>query len=454
MSLTASLAEFIVNTGYEDLHKEVVQAEKNSFLDTLGIALGGSVEEGPKIVSNFVSQMGGEPVSSIIGHGVKNSPQNAALVNGTSGDILGMSDTGTTMNHPSVAVLPAVWALAELTGASGKDIILAHILGVEVSSKIGRALMPDFDIKGWHPCSVFGTFGAAAAAGKILQLDVTKMANALGLAGVETSGVKGGMGTMAKSFSRGRAAADGVIAAMLAGMGFTGPTNILEGRDGFLQTFGNGASGDGIIASLGNPYEFVSPGLTLKPYPSCTCSHSSIDIMLKLKREHGFTPDDVESVEFFVSPQTANYLKFPDPKTPLEAKYSLQFCCAAALIDGDVGIDTFSWEKMADPNIVRLMTRIKMSVSRELAQLGYRPTSAPHGSKAMVRLRNGTELSHRQDTDTWGPENPPSWDSLLSKYRKCAQRVLSLNQIDESANIIACLEDVKDIHHLMDVVRA
>lgn len=453
MGLTVSLAEFIVKAKYEDLPQRVVQAAKTSFIDTMGLALAGSVEDGSKILTEFVQRTGGNPVASLIARGFKSSTRNAALANGLSGDIVGASETTSVMIHASMVVLPAVWALAEETRASGKDVILAHVLGVEAACKIARPLHPALGKKGWHPSSVFGVFGATAAAGKILGLDAWSMANALGIAGIEASGTKAGMGTMSKAYSRASTAEHGVVAATLARMGFTGPTTILEGLDGFLQTFGDGVSGDSIVPSLGNPFEFDSPGVILKPYPACTCSHTTVEGMLRLRAEHGLKPGEVESVECFVTPAVANMLKFPDPKDPFEAKYSLQFCCAAALVDGAVDMSTFTREKLADAEIINIMKRTKMTVSHELARLGYDPAGARFSSTVVVRLKSGEEYRSRQDLCPWGPENPPSHEEVLSKYRANAKLVLGPDLLEESIRIMEHLEDSRDIQRLMDIVR-
>lgn len=453
-ALTEQLATSVSRVQFDELPAAVVQRAKNSILDTIGVALAGAAEPGARMLAGYVAQNGGKPACSLWGHRAKSSARNAALANGMSAHMLGYSDLSVTpVVHPSISVLPAVLSLAEAHAMSGEDVIAAYVIGVEVACKLGEVVGSQFNIKGWHPCSVLGAFGATAGAARTLGLDPAKTANALGLAGMQTAGIKAGMGTMAKAYGAGRAAENGVVGAELANAGFTGPTAVLEGVDGFLQTFGDGASAERMMEGFGKPYHFVRPGIALKPYPSCTCSHTSIKSVLTLREQHGIEPDAVREIECSVSPAVANYLKFPRPRDALQAKYSLQFCVAAALIDGIVDIDTFVDERVRDPQVVALMERTRMVISPELAALGFNPQEAPFGSRVTIRLRDGRELHHRQDKGPWEPDTAPSWDELLSKYRSCAGRVLEGRSVDETVAVIARLEERRDVMHLMDLLR-
>jgi 2-methylcitrate dehydratase PrpD len=452
--LTKSLANYAVATSYSDLPDEVIKLAKNSFLDTVGITLAGSVEAGSQIIASFAEETGGPPVASIVGKHFKTSSRNAALANGTTAHILGFSDLSVPrMFHPSISVLPSVLALSEEYRVEGKHVILAYVIGVEVCCKIASALNPELTQKGWHPCSIFGSFGAAAGAGKIIGLDDNQMANALGIAGMETAGLKVGMGTMTKAYGAGRAAENGVVASMLAEKGFSGPTNVFEGRDGFLQTFGDGVSGQKMLENLGDPYDFMSPGITLKPYPSCTCSHTSIAAILSLKKESPFSLEDIESVICSVSPAVANYMKFPNPKNLFEAKYSLEYCVAVALVDGKVDIQSFSNEKLHDRRIRDTIGLVEMRISPELAELGYSPSSAPMGSEVTVQLKNGKRHTCRKDKGPWEHEGAPSESELISKYETCASLVLDAKQIEQTIGIILDLEKAEEISSLMDIIR-
>lgn len=454
VAITAKLAEFVVNTGYEDIPSEVLRLAKNSFLDTLGIALGGMLERAPQLLVRYVTEQGGTPSATLLAQGLMTNAPNAALVNGTAADIAGWSDISVIqMTHPSVSICPAVWALGEQTKASGKQALLAHIVGIEVANKIGAGIKPGFQLKGWHPLAILNTFGAAAAAAKLLNLDINQTSNAFGIAGAEASGIRAAMGTMSKAYGAGRSARDGIVCAQLASMGYTGPTNVLEARDGFLQTFGDGASGDGILEHLGNPFEFAFPGITLKKFPACTRSHNGIQAILNLREKYGLSADNVDSIECLVTPAVVDYLKFPSPKSKFESKYSMEFCVATALKDGRVVISSFSDEKVIDPGLVSLMQRVKMSVWQDYARYGYNPPHAPYGCLIKIKLKDGCEVSEQVDKGPWEPETPPTWDDLIEKYRSSSELVLSKDRSDQSIGIVESLEQCDDISELMGLVR-
>ncbi len=451
--ISRKISEFIVNARFEDIPPAALMRVKNSFLDTLGIALGGMVEAAPKILLDYVREQGGSPSATVLASNIRTNAPNAALVNGTAADIVGWSDISVIqMNHPSVTICPAVWAVGEQVRASGRDALLAHIIGVEVADKLGAGIKPGFQLKGWHPLAVLNTFGAAAAAGKLLGLDTTRMGHALGIAGAEASGMRVAMGSMSKAYGAGRSARDGIICALLSTKGYTGPLDVIEGRDGFLQTFGDGASGAGILENLGNPFEFVSPGITLKKFPACTRSHNGIQGTLDLCKKHNIKPEDVESVECLVTPAVVDYLKFSSPVSKFQAKYSMEFCVATAIRDGRVVIPSFTDEKVADPELLALMKKVRMSVWDEYAKFGYNPPHAPYGCLVRIILKNGQLVSQQVDQGPWEPQTPPSWNDLVEKFRANAEMVLPGHIVDQTVDMVYQLERLDDISELMTLV--
>lgn len=451
--ISRKIAEFITNARFEDIPPEAVTRVKNSFLDTLGIALGGMVEAAPGILLEYVRDQGGTPSATVLAGNYRTNAPNAALVNGTAADIVGWSDISVIqMTHPSVSICPAVWAMGEQVRATGRDALLAHIIGVEVADKLGAGIKPGFQLKGWHPLAVLNTFGAAAAAGKLLGLDADRMGHALGIAGAEASGMRVVMGSMSKAYGAGRSARDGIICALLSARGYTGPHDVIEGRDGFLQTFGDGASGAGILENLGNPFEFISPGITLKKFPACTRSHNGIQGTLDLRKRHNIRPDDVESVECLVTPAVVDYLKFSSPTSKFQAKYSMEFCVATAIRDGRVVIPSFTDEKVTDPGLLSLMKKVRMSVWDEYAKFGYNPPHAPYGCLIRIKLKNGEVVSQQVDQGPWEPQTPPSWDDLVEKFRANAEMVLPGPVVNQVIDMVARLEQLDDISTLMTLV--
>jgi len=453
-AITSALVNFVCNARFEDISAEVLLRAKYSFFDAVGVSIGGSVEPGPQLLARFVKESGGVPASSVIGHGFKTTPQYAAWVNGTATDVNGWADFSVThMNHPTASICPAVLALGEARSASGRDIMLAYILGVEISNKVAAGVKPGFHLKGWHALGVCNTFGAVAAAGKLLRLEQQQLANAFGIAAAEASGVKASMVTMTKSYVAGGSARDGITAALLAQMGFTGPVDVMEARDGFLQTFGDGVDGHQMVEHLGDPFEFVSPGLTLKSYPSCTHTHTAIHAALELKREHNIQAADVESIQSAVTPVVADFLQWHDPQTRVEAKFSMEFCVASALVEGKMDMANFADDSLSSPAIRDLMGRVNMIVSPELARLGYNPEMAPSGCILTIRLKSGKEYVRRMLKGPWEPETPPSWAALSTKFDSCARTVLRPAQISDVMSMLREVERLDDVGGLMDAIR-
>lgn len=453
-AITGALVDFVARTRFEDIPPAVVHRAKLSFFDAVGVAIGGSTEPGPRILAQFVRESGGASSASVIGHGFKATPQYAAWVNGTSTDVNGWADFSVAhMNHPTASICPATLASGEAHHATGKEVLLAYILGVEISNKIAQGVKPGFQIKGWHALGVCNTFGAAAAAGKLLGLGPELLANAFGIAGAEASGIKASMVTMTKSYVAGGSARDGITAARLAQLGFTGPEDVMEARDGFLQTFGDGADGRQMLEHLGEPFEFVSPGLTLKSYPSCTHTHTAIYAALELMREQNIRPEDVESIECAVTPVVNDFLQWHDPRNKVEAKFSMEFCVASALTEGKLDMDNFSEDKLASPTLRALMPRVTMVVSPELARLGYNPDIAPSGCILTIRLKNGATYVRRQYKGPWEPQTPPGWDALADKFRSCARGVISADRVKRVMGLLRNLEEVDDVSRVMDLVR-
>ena len=453
--LTAALAKFAIHTPYEALPAEVIAGVRRSQLDTLGVMIGGvAVDEAPRILARFAADTGARGSCTLIALGQRASAPYAALVNGTSGDVIGFSDVvAETMNHPSTSICAAIWALAETTGATGREILAAHAIGLEIAEKIGHGVRPGFHQKGWEPRGLQNTFGAAAACARLLGLDAEQTANALGICGAEASGMRAVKGTMSKAYIAGMAARNGLEAASLARLGYTGPTNVFEAKDGVLQTFGEGASGADIAQRLGNPWEYVEPGITYKMYPMCTCTHTGIEAARALKRTHGFETGDVVSITCSTTPGAFDWLPFNAPVNKFQAKYSMPFAVAMALLRDGVTISDVTDEVVHSPEVTALMRKVRVDVLPEYAAAGYTPSDAPYGCRVEVTLADGTVHATRHDRSGWEPTTAPSWDALAGKFRGCAAPVLSEDAIDACIGIVAGLEQAGGIGDLMDLVR-
>ena len=327
MEVVKKLAEFVVKTNFEALPQEAVTVAKKAFLDTLGVALAGSIEPASKIITGFVKKLGDRPSCGIIAGKVRTSSLNAALANGVIAHVLDYDDTGAgSQGHPSVPLFSTVLALGEELGCSGKEILTAYVLGAEVWAKVA-AQMPMLHMKGWHPTAVFGTLGAGMAAAKLLKLNVEQTMMALGLAGSQAAGVVQNFGTFTKSFHAGNAARSGIMAALLVKDGYTATQDILEGHVGFPVTFFGGEKVNvaGMAENLGHPFAVVSPGVNVKKFPACYATHRAIDATIHLAKENNLKPEEVAEVDVQVPPRTVKILFYDKPTTALRSEIQHAF---------------------------------------------------------------------------------------------------------------------------------
>jgi len=450
MGTTEQIAGFIVGTDYESIPGEAISAAKNGFLDGLGVTLAGSIEPSSEIMANYVKDVGGHPEAGIIGYGFKSSAPQAALANGTMAHALDYDDFITPMSgHPTVPVLPAVLALGQLKHRSGRDVLAAYITGLEVETRIGSGIGDHHYAAGWHPTATLGTLGAAAAAAKLLDLDISQTRMALGIAASQASGLRQNFGTMSKPFHAGMAARNGIVAATLAGKGFTADENILESRFGFLPVLGGEGEYDlaAVTKDLGSPFVVVSPGLDIKPYPCCRFTHRCIDAMLHIVAEYHPAPEDVTSVECHTSTFVPRIVTHHRPGTALEGKFSMEYCMARAIIDGDMRIVQFTEEKVLDPAVQELLKKVRYvhppgAEDRSLAE------------KVVVILRDGTQYSHEVLYAKGSPENPLTHEELTTKYRDCAGTVLPPEVKERSLEMVFNIEELGDITELCELITA
>src|SRR5437899_10063560 len=291
MGLTQDVANFVSKTKYRDIPTEVVCLARGFILDGLGVALAGSTDDCSRIVQAHTRQIGGRDESTIIGTGLRAPAPKAALANGVAGHAMDYDDTQLStskqavyglLTHPTTPVLAAVLAIGEKEKIRGKDFLLAYILGVEVECRIADAINPHHYQSGFHSTATMGGFGAAMAVGKILRLKEEALIRTLGVAASTASGLRENFGTMTKPLHAGRAAENGVTAALLAQAGFTSATNILEARRGFFHAMGGGCDESKIAGKLGRPYFMQDPGISIKPYPSGSLSHPAQDLIRDL----------------------------------------------------------------------------------------------------------------------------------------------------------------------------
>lgn len=449
MRLTDEITDCVMNTSYDQIPYEAIEIAKRCVLDTIGVALAGCKEPASKILIDYVREHGGNGEASLIGCDLRATATDAALANGTISHALDYDDnTWAYIGHPSAVILPAVLTLGEKVRASGKELLCSFIVGFEAACRIGSLATPLLSEIGWHTTSVVGVYGAAAAAGKILKLNRQEIAYAMGIATSESSGVKANFGTMTKSFHAGKAACDGVTAALLAQKGLTSADDALEHRYGFLKVFAKRAMIRSKRGRWGNPFAIVNPGVTFKKYPSCTGTHPAIDAVLSLVDEHDIYPQDVQSISCGTTPDVPKEVFYSTPRTGLEGKFSMPFCLSLALSERTALLAQFSDEYVNKPAIKELMKKCSIYVEAKLTK--KQGIFSPAGI-VEIKLKDGKRYSRRVDLAKGNPENPLSQEELIGKFKDCAMTRLPVGKVDCLLETIMHLEEIEDVTKLMDL---
>ena len=445
MGATEKIARFIVETDYEAIPREAVEKAKRTALDCLGAALAGIGEPVSRTITAYVDKLGGTAQASVFGAAFKASVADAALANGTIAHALDYDDCGVKIGHPSVLVLPAVLSLGEQLGASGREILAAYTVGLEVEGKL--ALHADFKLMQarLNHQTWYGSIGAAAACAKLLRLDVAKTRMALGISGNFACGLSANHGSMVAAMSAGNACRNGVIAALMAREGITANHDIIEAKNGFYDTLVGPGHYDAerMAQTLGNPFYIESPGIGLKKYPSCYHTHRALDGVFKLLGEHPINHKEIAEIDVGTSERAMRVLAFSEPATPYQAKYSMPHCIAAAVVDQQVTLETFTTEKMQNPAIIEAKRKVHLSfpdvpIWPGLADVG--PDTEFVGNPVTIRTKDGRSYSARVDIPRGDPALPLTDDELLTKYRDCGRSQLRAEQLERSIDVILGLE--------------
>ena len=424
MGLTSRLAAFAVGRSFSDIPAQAIGNCKQMMLNAAAVGLAGSAEKEGQIIAEYVQQVGGSTHCTVIGTAIRTSPVNAALANGTMVHVLDYDEAILRRaNHPSNSIYPTVMALGEQLAATGKEALAAFTIGCEVSTKIGIVgdldkLQPPISSLGWHLEGVAGTIGSTAAAGKLLKLGQEQMENALAIAVSEASGIKSNFGTSTKSLHCGRAAMNGIMAAMLAQKGFTGAKDAIEGPKGFLDCFrrDRNVDEDDFIRQLGNPFDVVDPGMALKLYPCGSATHTAIDAALRLRSEHKINPKEVRSVRVAIPPHMA--MPFPRPETGLQGKFSVHYCVATALVHGQPRIHHFTDAAVRDPEVVAMLDKTTVETTEKATKEVSRP------STVALTLAGGQEIACRIEHPKGHPSDPLTAQELEDKFLYCSRDIL------------------------------
>jgi 2-methylcitrate dehydratase PrpD len=431
--VTRRLAAFVHDAPAGGVSARGVDVIRQAVLDLCGVTIAASGEPASRIAVEYARSQAADGPAAVLGGGVRLAPTLAALVNGTAGHALDFDDIGLGAGHVSVAIVPAVLAVAELTGADGAAFVDALAVGYEVAHRL-TTMYTDTRLgpyaAGYHKPSVYSVFGAAAGAARLLGLTATQTAHALGIAASQSGGLRANFGTMTKPLHAGLANRTGVEAALLARSGFTASTEALEQRFGWHDVICAGEGDlDAVIDGLGDGYA-IDEGLVFKLYPCCGANHYAIDGTIALARDADLREVDVDHVEVWIEERNLNeVLVYPWPRTPLEGKFSLAYNVAAALADGEVTADTFTASALARLEAVR--DKVAVHATTELPQ---------NGARIAITTTDGRTLEREQLVLRGSLADPMSFDQLECKFRANVAGHIHPDAIDEVVSAIGCLE--------------
>lgn len=447
MNLSEQLADYIINTRYEDLPSDVVEFTKICILDYFSSAIAGSDQEAIRKIDDLVNEMGGEPQAALVTGG-KTSVTQAALLNGAASHIVEQDDIHKgSIIHAATVVIPAALAIAEWKKLSGKELITAVVIGYEVCYRIGEAVTPSHYYY-WHNTATCGTFGAAAATSKLLQLNREQIIHALGSAGTQAAGLWEFIedGAMSKQLHPGKAAMNGVISALLAEKNFTAAKRILEGKRGFFEAMSEEYDVTKVTNNLGQHFKILENAF--KIHASCRHTHHAMDLMIDLAKERDIPLDYIERINVKTYQVAIDITDNATPDTQYAAKFSLQFCTALALLTGDGGLDAFNKESLWDEDIRKLMNRVKVSVDPEVNS----QYPDKWGAIVEVKLTTGEWITKKTDFPKGDPENPVSKEDLLNKF-KTLTKSLSAEAQHVLSEKIMHLEHLDTLEGLFDFTK-
>jgi len=447
--ITEKLARFVVETPLDKIPASVLQGARDALIDTIGVAIAGTLEPIADIALAWLNDIGAKPQATFWGRPLRTSPAEAAFVNGMCAHALDFDDSLPSLRgHPSPTMVPAALAVAETVGASGAQVLAAHALGLEVAGKLGRAMGHGHYLRGWHSTATIGAFSCTAAAARLWKLDVQQLRAAWGLTASQMSGLVRNFGTMTKPFHAGHAARIGVLSAWMAKHGFTADMSIFDGKNNVLDTY---AGEDGVpfaevVERLGSPWEMIEPGIYVKRWPCCYCNHRPIGGLLALIEKHGIKPQEVNAIEIGFPPGSDTALVSQNPTTGLEGKFSIEYVAAATVLDGKLTLETFT-----DAMVQRPAVRALMAKSRRyrIEDQGVFSGVVGYNDIAIDTTRGRFEM--RVDKVPGSPAAPMTPQDRIEKFLDCASRVLGE---PGAKHLLGLLERCSELADARELVRA
>jgi len=453
-AVTEHLTRFIRETEYDDISADVRDLAKGHILDALGLSLAGATTPGSRIIADHIAGLNCDGQSHVFGTDLVTAPQFAALANGAAIHAHDYDDTCpqhlADRNgglHATGPVMSAALAMAEPSGMSGRAVLEAFHVGVEVACRINHAIDNRHYAGGFHASGTVNVFGAAAAASRVLDASHETVLTALGLAASHSSGIRENFGTMTKPYHSGHAAEGGTVSAQLAARGFTAATNALEAPRGFFAAGGGGFDPVQVMDRLGSPWAFEDPGVWIKPHPSGALNHAAMTLLRTWLREGRVAADRVQAVRLRTNANVVNTLLHSNPKTWLEAKFSLPFNAAAILVRGRARLAEFTDAVVQDPDIRAMMDKIDYRAFDTIEE-GYTNTT----TLIDIDLSDGSTVSGRVDYPKGSPQDPMSYDEVAEKFEECADYAEWPK--DKAARIVGLVRDFEAIDDVRTLTAA
>ena len=449
MGITQDLAKYCSELEYRQLPEEVVDRAKYFFLDFIGVACRGSKEDSSQSMYRFIQETGSTNRGGVLIGTKKRAPfVYSALANGTAGHAIEMDDVNNESSlHPGVVVFPSALATGEMIGSSGRSFVEAVVTGYEVMIRLGKAIGPENSYqRGFHPTGTCGTFGAGVTASKLMGLKKDEMLSAMGIAGSQAAGSMEylAQGAWTKRFHAGWAAHSGMVAALLSRKGFRGPSSILEGRDGFLHAYSNGADPSKVLEGIGSGFEILRT--SVKPYACCRYMQPPIDGVLKIVKENNLRPEQVEKIKVGVLRAGVPLVAEPietkvEPQSIVDAQFSMPFGAAVALLHGKAGLKEFQLPVIQSQPVREMMRKVECVVDPELERTFPRQWRAT----AEIVTTNGKSYSTTVEYPKGDPENPLSWEEMTERFHDFTGQVLKKDQRLKIVEEVRGLEGIKDL---------
>lgn len=461
-AITDSAVDFITKVRFGDIPAEALRIGTRCLLDGLGLFVAGSAEHAVQILIAEAKHTGGRPEALLPGGGdLKVPAAMAARVLGTAGHAHDWDDSQVSVDpahvyglltHPTIPPLSAAMVMAQRQGnVSGKDFMLAFLTGFEVECKISEWMLPQHYMRGFHSSGTVGTFGAFTAAAKLLNLSAEQIRSGLGIAASLAAGIRCNFGTMTKPLHVGRAAENGVTAALLTARGYSADPQALDGPWGYFAVQGGGVSADKIDQGFGKTWTIINPGVSIKPYPCGVLTHPTIDLMLRLVLDHNIMPAQISQVTVYAGTNILKPIRYPIAANHLQAKFSLPAALAMIALNRKAGKTEFSDAFVASDAMQSMQKLIRTQFDQEIENQGFDKMR----SRIVISLNDGRSVSGWADERyRGGPENPLSDQELENKVRSCCENVLPAGRQDELIAAAWNILNIKDTTVLGHLVQA